>query len=782
MPDGRKKARIYAGLIHYKNPAGNYENIDPKLIRASSANQGSRALMKTTADSYDYEYVDGLYTASFKRDLFEENSVRISLESGYTFKTSLVGIGYFNTNSHEYRLFNDFNPVLIEPEDAQLTYSDPLMGVDIKYSYMTESLKEEIYLNQKFRDALPEPEQYGWDEDNTEFVIITEINPDVQLEAYVENFNQEIMDEYPVELTQFTEFNALSFKDFEGSPRFYLPQNFASSGSFQTMIEDTTDITPLNSYILPGENEKAYIAYGLAYNEFISFPEGDIYIDPTIIMRRRTADTYLNTSRYLHGRSSTLGLGNNKFWSKTRTVIKFSDLGNSPWDYVKSYANIHNASLNLYYCYKICICVDWDEYMYCLHKEEFIPRDIAANLILVPWCERTASVSYPWSVPYGAFGVDYAATSEDVVHFGLPPAWKSFDLTSAVQKWVDGTIENNGVVLWATNENIDGCSMWIRSSEYYNMNYRPYMEVEYSGGLNSFKVTTDKDTISHNDTTRIFVNALDEYGNFVNIPEDVLINFILFRGDGYKYGNLMSPDGEKSWSTGNIAYSDAKSGKVKFVADGDEPDSSVQVYIDVYEIRPFYYSFRARGMGSFIIKLEEFVRFSQTDSLWGDDVYDTYIDTIITRQDGTKDTLYHSIGAKGCALACMAMVLKACGVDTDPGKLNTWLINNSGFDGFAVRWFKFPNNDKIKFHDAIGGGLKSGKLVPPSEINNCLQKSNIIVAEVKNPTSGKSHWVILKEKTNGKYNIVDPGYGDRKTLDVYGNNVYRIIIYEKKDM
>jgi len=295
-------------------------------------------------------------------------------------------------------------------------------------------LKEEIYLNQQFRDALPEPEQYGWDKDNTEFVIITEINPDDQLEAYVENFNQESIDECPVELTQFTEFNALAFKDFEGSTSFYLPQNYASLYSCQTMIEDTSNITLLNSYILPGENGKSYISYGLPYNELKSFPAGDIYIDPTIrISGSSTHDTWLESiyffSVYHHHK---LLLGKAKGFPKKRTVVRF------PLYDIPDSSKIQNASLNLYY--------------YGIHRaswshEVFIPRDISANLILVPWNEYTATYKYPWSVPYGAFGVDYASTSEDVVHFDRPPAWKSFNLTSAVQKWVDGEINNQGVVL-----------------------------------------------------------------------------------------------------------------------------------------------------------------------------------------------------------------------------------------------------------------------------------------------------------------------------------------------
>jgi len=177
------------------------------------------------------------------------------------------------------------------------------------------------------------------------------------------------------------------------------------------------------------------------------------------------------------------------------------------------------------------------------------------------------------------------------------------------------------------------------------------------------------------------------------------------------------------------------------------------------------------------VEWEEFVRFSQSDSRWGDDDYDKYIKKIVG-----NDTTYHTIGAKGCALTCMAMVLRACGVDTDPGRLNTWLIDNEGFWGTAVIWSSinnYPNNDKVEYADMLGKGLENGITLPFSSIDPYLRNCHFIVAQVKNPDTNNQHWIIIKEKENGEYKIVDPSTKNRTTLNDYGNKVYRTIIYKK---
>ncbi|MGH7450609.1 MAG: DNRLRE domain-containing protein, partial [bacterium] len=45
------------------------------------------------------------------------------------------------------------------------------------------------------------------------------------------------------------------------------------------------------------------------------------------------------------------------------------------------------------------------------------------------------------------------------------PVWKSWNLTDLTQKWVNGTATNYGVILWATNEDVNGYNLRFYSSE-----------------------------------------------------------------------------------------------------------------------------------------------------------------------------------------------------------------------------------------------------------------------------------------------------------------------------
>ncbi len=56
---------------------------------------------------------------------------------------------------------------------------------------------------------------------------------------------------------------------------------------------------------------------------------------------------------------------------------------------------------------------------------------------------------------------------ESTVFFqlGQTGTWKAWNLTALTQKWVNGTAANNGVVLWATNENVNGYDLRFYFSE-----------------------------------------------------------------------------------------------------------------------------------------------------------------------------------------------------------------------------------------------------------------------------------------------------------------------------
>lgn len=99
--------------------------------------------------------------------------------------------------------------------------------------------------------------------------------------------------------------------------------------------------------------------------------------------------------------------------------------------------------------------------------------------MLKSWHELQADSSerlddIPWLAPRAKIGpgnnpitVDANGQFESTLLFqqGDYPTWKSWDLTNLTQKWVNTPSSNNGVILWATNEDVNSYDLRFYSSE-----------------------------------------------------------------------------------------------------------------------------------------------------------------------------------------------------------------------------------------------------------------------------------------------------------------------------
>jgi len=108
-----------------------------------------------------------------------------------------------------------------------------------------------------------------------------------------------------------------------------------------------------------------------------------------------------------------------------------------------------------------------------------------------------------------------------------------------------------------------------------------------------------------------------------------------------------------------------------------------------------------------------------------------------------------TIGSKGCAVTSVAMLLQYRGANVDPGKLNTWLTKNSGYDGSGQIFF-----DRIVGYDdntcrwlAWDG---RGTLPSLPVLNQQLASRKLIIAESKRFGSQTHFVVILGVSADGK--------------------------------
>jgi len=322
----------------------------------------------------------------------------------------------------------------------------------------------------------------------------------------------------------------------------------------------------------------------------------------------------------------------------------------------------------------------------------------------------------------------------------------------------------------------------------------PISQVVVKGSpLEHFLVTVEPDTIVHGDTATVHVQPQDNANENIELDGETLLNALLDAA-GQTYGKLIGA--AVPGPLLEMSYEEVKAGKLRYVADGEDPTGlpAQQVKISVVlsddETR--------EGIGTVAVKAS-IERFCQGDSGWAGTKYDNYVKkdrngNIIKDEDGNP--VYYGVGNKGCALTCMAMVAKAGGVDTDPGKLAAYM-NDSEHYGFTpahgVIWNAIDSlNGRFAYDGFSGDGLKyksdkitvdlqNSKTVSTAKMDPFLNAGSLIIAQVYNKTTNNGHWVVVAGKTGSEYSILDPGcYSGRTTLkNGYGNYIYRFIVYSK---
>ena len=109
-----------------------------------------------------------------------------------------------------------------------------------------------------------------------------------------------------------------------------------------------------------------------------------------------------------------------------------------------------------------------------------------------------------------------------------------------------------------------------------------------------------------------------------------------------------------------------------------------------------------------------------------------------------------TLGYKGCAVTSAAMILKFYGVDTDPGRLNTFLSATGGYTAEGwIYWEAAANlaRSRVRF---VYESLPSYYL-----IDSNLLRANPVIVRVRLP-SGITHFVVITGKQGFDYLIRDP--------------------------
>jgi hypothetical protein len=292
-------------------------------------------------------------------------------------------------------------------------------------------------------------------------------------------------------------------------------------------------------------------------------------------------------------------------------------------------------------------------------------------------------------------------------------------------------------------------------------------------------VSSNPKQIQHSETSVIKASLAREDKTIPDIPTGTKLNFSLETGE--THGSLQNAL--------NIDYSNVQGGDVKFVSDGDEVTGDWPLGIKVGS--SLFSNPSVSGVGLVVMKPAGSAEyFSQDGDAWKGDNYDNFIDKDETEKQGHY--VYKTMGSKGCATTCMAMILKQGGSTLNPGSLNTWMIANNHYVDHIVSWDAIPDYPGSTYKregDPHGDGLETddnGNAVPSestpvsiSLLDPLLSAGSVIIAQVYNPTTRNGHWVLVTGRSGNQYRILDPGGYSRTTLADYGN-IYRYVSFKKK--
>lgn len=141
--------------------------------------------------------------------------------------------------------------------------------------------------------------------------------------------------------------------------------------------------------------------------------------------------------------------------------------------------------------------------------------------------------------------------------------------------------------------------------------------------------------------------------------------------------------------------------------------------------------------------------------------------------DGLGDSSTISIGTHGCALTASAMVLNYYGVNTNPEKLNSWLLDNEGFEkgwdddsGVYLGRVRLIWDSPVQGFSEIKEFNRYDFHSEPADlglIRSYLERGIPVIAEVLRPQN-IPHFVVLIGYRGDDFLIRDPLHRGIRTL------------------
>ncbi|MCI0695565.1 DNRLRE domain-containing protein, partial [candidate division KSB1 bacterium] len=453
--DNTVTVEISSGYLHYRDRDGRFQEIDRRIV--------------VSPDSTSYQVTKGLYAANFGFDLQKEAyPISFEMSDSTRFRAKLTSLAYYNRASKQIVTLEEVRDIKGIVNGNKIRYPEAFNGVDVEFEYLDAKLKQYAYLSQKARDNLPDPESLGLNPNNTDLVLVTQIDLPDSLEAFANNTKISTKPQGKIRLA-FEGEDGVEFRNTGGKLKFLLPADFAfANAGRDSASEESSSRRMWRRFYSSGNNN--LMLTGVSVKWLDKQPEGTIVLDPTVSLTPPTDDVWIEYNSYTNFDSYTqIRIGRGDWYGWKRSLVRF-DVSAIPQN-----ATIQSATLQLYF--------------YGKYGTTIVNRTIQCHQVLQQWYEGYANWFYryggaTWNVPGVGFdGIDAKVTPEDAQNwYNEYPTWKSYNITALTQQWANGTQPNYGVIFWATNEDdyTDADEKWCYSSEYSDATKRPKLVVTIS--------------------------------------------------------------------------------------------------------------------------------------------------------------------------------------------------------------------------------------------------------------------------------------------------------------
>lgn len=264
--DGTHIASFYAYPKYYEDEAGELREIDPNIQKSEQA-------------GFDWEVGKGIWRFYAKND-----GTVVSKHLNSELQTKLHALAYFDNQTKKYSIIKEVNVVRPVVAENQIIWPAVLPGIDYKLTYIHDTLKEEVVMEDEARNNLPSPEDFNMKPETAYLVFLFETDVSGLRDLKTEIIESGTRHWPNLGQENFTTLGRINFINDQGAAIISIDPGFVKP----EQKEDRTSL--LKGFLSEGINN--WFISGVGYSQIKNLEPGTLIFDPTLSFRKGDGKTY----------------------------------------------------------------------------------------------------------------------------------------------------------------------------------------------------------------------------------------------------------------------------------------------------------------------------------------------------------------------------------------------------------------------------------------------------------------------------------------------------------